>query len=1041
MKELEFIPQIIMRSPLFPFGKSEYNPAFAEAIYLTSPTLYCEYQKLLANTLTDKKDIQKLNISLYKYHSRASTRCTPFGLFAGLGVGSFGDESEARISSDLISALNRKTRPDMNVLCNLAQELAKQPYIKPYIVFYPNNSIYKIENYYRYIEYYYTNSRRIHKISKVDFSEYLELILTESKQGKTITELCGLLVNEHITEEEAINFIDELLAAQLLTSELEPTVTGTEFFEVIRKILLKVYKIHASDELNNLINRLDEIQEQITQLDKNILNNIEDYQNIFNRIKSIIPAVTEVNLLQTDLFKNYEKAYLHADIQQSLKKTLTFLNKISPPANTRFEKFINRFSERYGDSEIQLLQVLDTETGLGYADKDKNGLNNLVDDLFVYNGLTEENIKWNALQSALHKLITKSIEQKQTLLKISEADFEGIDFSDTGLPHSISIKFNVLNSTTNKIAFSSAGGSSAVNLLGRFAHGNKEVSDIVNTISRHEQEQAGNSILAEIVHLPESRVGNVLARPSFRQYEIPYLAKAAASGENQIDPADLYISVKNNKIILRSKRLNKQIIPRLGNAHNFSFNALPVYQFLGDLQIQYFSKPSVFFDFGALSRQYVFLPRVEYENVVLSPAKWQLQKVHFEALLKAKTEEESITLFSEFKQKHQIPDLFIIADGDNDLLIDTKQTIAILTFIDCLKNRQQIILEEFLFELENPLVKDTDNKGYTNECIAIILNEGNKLTDVILDKPNKQFSQKDFIIGSEWLYYKIYSGVKVADYILTEKLKIITENLLEQQYIDKWFFIRYADPENHLRFRLHLTDTKHCSYIISAIHKELETLLKDGLISKIQTDTYTRELKRYGDNSIELAESVFYHDSVCCANAISLLDAEEGNVIRWQFALRITDQLLDDFELELEKKYDLMCHLSQNFFMEHGGKKELKIQLDDKFRKLRKDIESVLDRSTDSSKDIYELIEIIEKRGEAYREVVQDIIRLQQSGNLKVNFTDLLCSFIHMMLNRIFLSKQRLNEFVIYDLLTKHYKSSLARTKQKTALNNVISSL
>ena len=31
--------------------------------------------------------------------------------------------------------------------------------------------------------------------------------------------------------------------------------------------------------------------------------------------------------------------------------------------------------------------------------------------------------------------------------------------------------------------------------------------------------------------------------------------------------------------------------------------------------------------------------------------------------------------------------------------------------------------------------------------------------------------QKDFCLGSEWLYYKIYTGVKTTDLILLEKLQ------------------------------------------------------------------------------------------------------------------------------------------------------------------------------------------------------------------------------------------------------------------------------
>ncbi len=1030
---MKFNIKLITRTPLFPFPSKKINSSiFSEAIYLTSPTLYSEYQKLQSNLITDKKEIQKLNISLYKYQSRASTRCTPFGLFAGLGVDEFGVQSNVILNSNEKITLKRQTRLDMNALCALAQELSKNECIKPFLKFYPNNSIYQIENYYRYVEYYYNNTQRIHKITKVDFSEYLQLILANTQQGHSLNELANLLVCDDIMKDEAVAFIDELVASQLLISDLEPTVTGADFFEVILITLQNIHDVHSSSELLAIIEILTDIKKDIGLLDSSIINEIKGYQLIYEKLKNILPTITETNLFQTDLFKQTEPSSVSEDVQYTIKNALSFLNKITPlHQNKTLDDFKTRFRERYEDAEIPLLQALDTETGIGYPNKDTTGINDLTDDLFIGSSVNDSELKWNKLQGALHQLITKSIKGQKTQIEITDEDFKDIDYTSKGLPHSIAVMFSVLNATTHKIAFSSAGGSSAINLLGRFAHGSKDVLSVVTSIVEHEEKQCGNAILAEIAHLPESRVGNILARPSFRKYEIPYLAKSAVDKDFQLDASDLCISLKGDNIILRSKRLNQQIIPRLGNAHNFSSSALPVYHFLCDLQIQYFAKPYLSFNWGVLANQYSFLPRVEYQNVVLSPAKWLLQKSEFEQLLKTKTEEAAVKLFSELKEKYKLPNLFLIVDGDNELLIDTKQTIAILTFVDSLKNRQNITLEEFLFDTDSPLVKDTDGNGFTNECIAIILNDGSKLPNITLSEPKIHQSKKQFSIGSEWLYYKFYSGVKSADYILTEKLKPITDYLIENNCIDKWFFIRYNDPETHLRFRLHLTDLTHYQTIVTLINEELEPLVQQGVIFKIQTDTYDRELDRYGDNTIELAESLFYYDSICCANTLSLLDAEEGNKIRWLFALRTADQFLEDVGFNTQEKYDFMERLSQGFFREHGGKKELKLQLDDKFRKLRKDVEQVLDRTTDEEKEIIELIDFLNVRSKNNHPISNKLLVLQQSNNLQINMNDLLSSFIHMMLNRLFMAKQRTNEFVVYDLLARHYKSSIARTKKQ----------
>lgn len=124
-------------------------------------------------------------------------------------------------------------------------------------------------------------------------------------------------------------------------------------------------------------------------------------------------------------------------------------------------------------------------------------------------------------------------------------------------------------------------------------------------------------------NLPEARTGNILRRPQMREYEIPYIAKSVLPTENQIPIQDLYLSIKNEKLFLRSKSQNKEVIPFLTNAHNYSSNSLPVYHFLCDLGNQTI-KPVLHFDWGDLGRIYHFLPRIEYGNIILSKARWKI---------------------------------------------------------------------------------------------------------------------------------------------------------------------------------------------------------------------------------------------------------------------------------------------------------------------------------------------------------------------------------------------------------------------------------
>jgi hypothetical protein len=203
-------PQFIFRSPLNSKSCLLDNSIFNEALYLSTPNLYNESQKEIA----DVKELEKIKISLHKYQTRSRNRCTPFGLFAGLSVGKFGIDNNIILNTNYRITLKRKTRLDMNVLCALAQEFAKQLFIKPYLKFYPNNSIYQLNNYYRFVEYYYNNTQRIHKITKVDFSEYLQIILQQAQHGKTLNELANLLVSSDITKDEALAFVNELVESQ-----------------------------------------------------------------------------------------------------------------------------------------------------------------------------------------------------------------------------------------------------------------------------------------------------------------------------------------------------------------------------------------------------------------------------------------------------------------------------------------------------------------------------------------------------------------------------------------------------------------------------------------------------------------------------------------------------------------------------------------------------------------------------------------------------------------------------------------------------------
>lgn len=296
--------------------------------------------------------------------------------------------------------------------------------------------------------------------------------------------------------------------------------------------------------------------------------------------------------------------------------------------------------------------------------------------------------------------------------------------------------------------------------------------------------------------------------------------------------------------------------------------------------------------------------------------------------------------------------------------------------------------------------------------------------------------QRKFIIGDEWLYYKLYCGPKTADEILTQVLGPLKNMLLEKGIIDKWFFIRYSDPKLHLRVRFHYSKPENISVIINSINQAIKSYIEQDLINKIQIDTYQRELERYGENSIELAEELFFHDSDMIVSFIDMIEGDEGEIIRWLFGLRAIDSLLNDFLFTDDKKLQLLEGLKEGFGKEFGMNKALKLQLDKKFRTERQSINDIFDGKY-GSENIDSLIVFLDQKSQRTKHITSEILNKEKQNKLERPLYDLMGSYIHMLMNRLFKSKQRLHEMVSYDFLYRYYKSEIAKKKYKPKAEKV----
>lgn len=269
--------------------------------------------------------------------------------------------------------------------------------------------------------------------------------------------------------------------------------------------------------------------------------------------------------------------------------------------------------------------------------------------------------------------------------------------------------------------------------------------------------------------------------------------------------------------------------------------------------------------------------------------------------------------------------------------------------------------------------------------------------------------------GSEWLYLKIYTGVKTADLILKEAVQPLVEYLQVNNFISKWFFIRYNDPKPHLRVRFRLNNINDYYKILNKIDESLKEYIESGEISNILIDTYNREIERYGENTIEEAETLFCINSNFTLQCLHY-DDEEKIIV----SLFYIDEVLSKLNLSAQEKLNWIKDFNIAFKQEFNAEKKLNSQLDKKYREFKPKYLNFT-----QSAEFLEERDVITSNIEESNSIFQGIIYHNESQSLGMSLQNFFSSIFHMNINRLFVSNQRLFEMVIYHYLVRYYKMKL----------------
>jgi len=742
--------------------------------------------------------------------------------------------------------------------------------------------------------------------------------------------------------------------------------------------LVKALNLRAeeADSLFALLQDMHDLQLLFTNYDPNIIG--KDY---FERLGLPITETLPKYLIaqRTVQSGNVDESLLQA--VPGLIKTLQGIL----PANDReaLKQFVNRFKKKFEDQEVPLLLALDPEMGVGYDELEQTGQHD--DFIAKLNHKTAEpNSGTENIKTAFKNTFTQSFEIGKPIflnklaLKLNE--------KPRPLPNSISMVMAVQD---DMIFAEQIGGATANALTGRFTMADEAVENYAKSIANAEQAANPEVLFFDVAYMVETNVDNVNRRKSIYNHQLSIL-----NFDTSAEPLilnDIQVAIKGTEVVLRSKTLNKRLVPRMASAYNYSRSDLSVFRLLCDLQHQGLLT-SLSLPLDNLFPDLDYYPRLQYQNIVLSQSKWRIKK---QALLGTDQKYLSIELCRVYLQNLGVSDYFKAGLSDQTLCFALHNDGDINAFLQYMQKQNSIYIEEFHLP-QNNIVVDERSRPYLAQFVLSIGHQ-EEVYAGLSDTSDQYGVTRCFPPGREWLYFEIYCHQQRSDQIL---VTVIDPFLAKHSAdIKKWFFIRYNENGNHIRFRLLLNDNHKAQMLTSNLMDDLALFLNAGLVSDVQIKTYKRELERYGSTMIESVEEHFTADSEF---VLSLLETQPDDFAKYKICSNLLAKIVDSAVLDQQLAGKMIRLFSDSFNQEHRLDAADFKQLNSYYQEFRKT-------------EIEELTAIQQQKFEVFTASFVNCLKQVKTEKLVKLFGDLM----HMHVNRLFNKDQRAHEMVMYYFLLK----------------------
>lgn len=826
----------------------ETNQLLREAIAIASPSLYRSLEQ------KPLKDPKQAAISLFNYVTRMATRATPFGLFSFVTTGLWSQQTKADID---LSQVRKYARPDMEWLFLLVQKFYNDTSVFSSLPV-QSNPLIRVNQercYLKYIRYIEKEKIELPKAISIRATLLVKKILEFSKELIQIETLWKRLqeIMPSLDEEKTKVVIKTLLDQQVLLPGILPSLLSNSPFTDLLSQLPETSEIESIAQSIHTYNQcsLGKGEANLQKLQKNM--------------ETIAQTKT---FLQVDAGYRSQSIHLFKNVAQELEKTLVVLWKMSsshPPLST-LNSYLGKFIEKYGTHRtVPLLELLSQERGLG-------PLENCPASTPSPTNFSQQWEKW------LSHEWQKCLDEKRKEIILTETLIDDL-FVDVEEPPpdpdeallSLDVFCKVFADSPEQIdqgnflillsQLNWRGGST----LGRFLPFlGEDIQTQLGDYFRKEEALDQDSRFVELSYWPHCiRNANVAIQPCLRPYRLDIEEKKR--GPTSIALEDIYVGATRSRFYLTLKNGDYEIVPCIGNLLNSKLAPAPM-QFMREVNLTRHKLVHPF-SLEKVAKNSIFFPRVRFQKTILSPAQW-----NFDAFALSKASLNEITsLFTLWADRWSLPSRFFLVRDDQHLLLDRGHPAHLEEIAFKLKKGESL---QFIEEISHPWIK-SERGCHFSEIVASFLKNPvfskKKKSFVPCPHVPVSFEKRWKLPGSEWLFIKLYMGEEEIEKFLVYNLALFTEYLDQEIGILGWFFVRYDDPEKHVRFRVQLKSPELLLKALDLLNEAFKVWMHEGLIKNVVISCYEREIERYGGlDLIETAETIFCADSRA---AIFLLQA------------------------------------------------------------------------------------------------------------------------------------------------------------------------